>query len=166
MRYPQQRTSTLLLLAAGTLSALSGTAAFTPSKANQGNVPGVSSSEGSPNFMVATGLRGFVDAPTVVAKDEKSQVATFDKDEPPLLKDIKHLLPRESFQVDTKTSLFYFAVDVLAVGASMGFLNAVVTSDVYHSWPVWQQAIAVAPLQVLTGFAMWCTWCIGHDAVC
>ena len=74
------------------------------------------------------------------------------------------MLPADTWNVDTPTSLFYFAADVLAVACSMGFLNAVVTSDIYHSLPMAEQALAVMPLQVLTGFAMWCTWCIGHDA--
>jgi acyl-lipid omega-3 desaturase len=85
-------------------------------------------------------------------------------DEPPKLKDVKHMLPKEAFHVDTATSLSYFAVDLLAVTATMGFLNMVVTSDLYHALPTWSQALAVAPLQVLTGFCMWCMWCIGHDA--
>eukprot|EP00571_Detonula_confervacea_P013317 CAMPEP_0172301576 /NCGR_PEP_ID=MMETSP1058-20130122/3428_1 /TAXON_ID=83371 /ORGANISM="Detonula confervacea, Strain CCMP 353" /LENGTH=390 /DNA_ID=CAMNT_0013011737 /DNA_START=186 /DNA_END=1358 /DNA_ORIENTATION=+ len=84
--------------------------------------------------------------------------------EPPNLGEIMKMLPKETWDVDTPTSLFYFAVDLLAVVCSMGFLDAVVTSDIYHSLPMWEQALAVMPLQVLTGFAMWCTWCIGHDA--
>jgi len=84
--------------------------------------------------------------------------------EPPKLGAIAKMLPKETWDVDTPTSLFYFAVDLLAVVCSMGFLDAVVTSDIYHSLPMWEQALAVMPLQVLTGFAMWCTWCIGHDA--
>jgi len=84
--------------------------------------------------------------------------------EPPKLGAIAKMLPKETWDVDTPTSLFYFAVDLLAVVSSMGFLDAVVTSDIYHSLPVYEQALAVVPLQILTGFAMWCTWCIGHDA--
>ena len=74
------------------------------------------------------------------------------------------MLPRETWKVDTATSLFYFGVDMLAVTASMGFLNMVVTSENYHSFPLWAQAASVFPLQILTGFAMWCTWVVGHDA--
>lgn len=74
------------------------------------------------------------------------------------------MLPKETWVVDTPTSLMYFTADVLAVLSSMAFLNAVVTSDIYQTLPMYQQAMAVVPLQILTGFAMWCTWCIGHDA--
>ena len=77
---------------------------------------------------------------------------------------IMKMLPKESFQVDTKTSLTYFGIDAAAVIASMSFLYAVVTSDVYSTAPVYMQAAMVAPLQIVTGFAMWCNWCIGHDA--
>lgn len=82
----------------------------------------------------------------------------------PKVGEVMRMLPKETFQIDTNTGLFYFAVDFLAVASSMGFLNAVVTSNLYHSFPVWAQALTVAPLQLLTGFAMWCMWCIGHDA--
>lgn len=85
-------------------------------------------------------------------------------DEVPKAGTIGRMLPPDSFKVDTPTSLMYFAVDVAAVILSMGFLDAVVTSDNYRALPMFAQALAVAPLQVLTGFAMWCTWCIGHDA--
>jgi len=81
--------------------------------------------------------------------------------EPPTLAQVRKLLPAEVFKVDTKVSLFYFTIDLIAVAGTMGFLKQVVTSDVYHSLPWWNQAIMVAPLQVLTGFAMWCMWCIG-----
>jgi len=54
--------------------------------------------------------------------------------------------------------------DLIAVIGTMGFLDVVVTSDNYHSLPMLAQALVVAPLQILTGFAMWCMWCIGHDA--
>lgn len=91
-------------------------------------------------------------------------VAVVDVDEPPKLFEVKQMLPAESFRVDTSTSLLYFGLDLLAVVSSMGFLALVVTSDVYRALPIWQQALAVGPLQVLTGFAMWCMWCIGHDA--
>lgn len=84
--------------------------------------------------------------------------------EVPSLGSILRMLPKESFDIDTKTSLFYFGVDLAAVVACLGFLNTVVTSDIYHSLPMWGQALTVAPLQVLSGFAMWCMWCIGHDA--
>lgn len=84
-----------------------------------------------------------------------------DYDEPPTLGQVRKLLPAEVFQVDTATSLFYFMVDFIAVAGTMGFLNLVVASDIYHGLPWWNQALVVAPLQVLTGFAMWCMWCIG-----
>jgi hypothetical protein len=76
---------------------------------------------------------------------------------------IGRMLPKESFDIDTKTSLAYFGIDLVAVVASLGFLGAVVKSDFYHSLPMVGQALTVAPLQVLCGFAMWCMWCIGHD---
>lgn len=85
-------------------------------------------------------------------------------EEPPSLGEIRKFLPKSVFQVDTKTSLAYFALDLAAVAASMGTLHAYVTSDIYHGLPLPVQALTVAPLQVLTGFAMWCMWCIGHDA--
>ena len=77
---------------------------------------------------------------------------------------VMKMLPKESFDIHTPTSLMYFGIDFAAVATSMGFLNAVVTSDNYHNMPIWMQGISVAPLQVLTGFSMWCMWCIGHDA--
>jgi len=84
----------------------------------------------------------------------------------PSLGAIAKLLPKSAFDIDTKTSLFYFGIDLVAVVSSLSFLNAVVHSDFYQalapSWPL--QALMVAPLQVLCGFAMWCMWCIGHDA--
>lgn len=82
----------------------------------------------------------------------------------PSLGSILKTLPRESFNIDTKTSLFYFAVDLAACIGTLEFLNLVVQSDLYHSLPIWGQALTVAPLQVLSGFALWCMWCIGHDA--
>lgn len=85
-------------------------------------------------------------------------------DEIPRLGTIMKMLPKSTFDIDTPTSLFYFAVDFAAVAATMGFLNTVVTSEIYNSSPIALQGLMVAPLQVLTGFAMWCMWCIGHDA--
>lgn len=83
---------------------------------------------------------------------------------PPVPGAIMKMLPKDTFDIDTPTSLFYFGVDLVAVVATMGFLDMVVTSATYHALPMWAQALCVAPLQVLTGFAMWCMWCIGHDA--
>lgn len=79
-------------------------------------------------------------------------------DEVPPLGTIARMLPKESFDIDTKTSLFYFGVDMAAVVACLTALNTVVTSDIYHSLPILGQAMTVVPLQVLSGFAMWCMW--------
>jgi acyl-lipid omega-3 desaturase len=95
---------------------------------------------------------------------QQQQPKTKDNTEPPTLGEIRKLLPKSVFQVSTKTSLAYFAVDMAAVIASMTFLHSVVVSDAYHQLPLPLQAVVVAPLQVLTGSAMWAVWCIGHDA--
>lgn len=86
------------------------------------------------------------------------------KDTPPSLGDIRKLLPKSVFQVDTKKSLQYFGLDLIAVITSMTALHSVVMSQAYQTLPIYMQAITVLPLQCLTGFAMWCMWCIGHDA--
>ena len=84
---------------------------------------------------------------------------------PPTLGEIRKFLPKSVFQVDTKTSLLYFGLDLIAVVSSMTALHALVTSSFYHSLPnVVAQALCVLPLQCTTGFCMWCMWCIGHDA--
>jgi len=82
----------------------------------------------------------------------------------PKIGEIRRMLPKNSFNIDTKLSLFYFGLDFLAVATSMTFLHSVVTSKFYLALPIFAQALTVAPLQLLTGFAMWCMWCIGHDA--
>mmetsp|Transcript_22608 Transcript_22608/g.51800 ORF Transcript_22608/g.51800 Transcript_22608/m.51800 type:complete len:415 (-) Transcript_22608:54-1298(-) len=96
--------------------------------------------------------------------DPKPSLLKYDKDGFPKIGSLMRALPDESFNVDTATSLFYFGIDSAAVIACMGFLYSVVSSDFYHSMQFWQQAAMVTPLQVLSGFAMWCLWCIGHDA--
>jgi omega-3 fatty acid desaturase (delta-15 desaturase) len=84
--------------------------------------------------------------------------------DPPKIGTIAKMLPPETWDIHTPTSLLYFAMDSFAVVSTMTFLHAVVTSDNYHSFPLWLQAASVFPLQILTGFSMWCLWCIGHDA--
>ena len=106
--------------------------------------------------------------PAPTASDLRKQQPELDEDDlyltpapardPPKAGAVMKMLPKETWDIDTPTSLFYFAVDLLAVASTMGFLDAVVTSDNYHALPVWAQAMAVAPLQVLTGFAMWCVF--------
>mmetsp|Transcript_15804 Transcript_15804/g.36591 ORF Transcript_15804/g.36591 Transcript_15804/m.36591 type:complete len:447 (+) Transcript_15804:110-1450(+) len=88
----------------------------------------------------------------------------YDVDGYPRLNSLRKALPQEIFKVSSAKSLFYFAADTTACVLSIGFLYAVVTSDIYRSLAVWKQALTVAPLQLLAGFAMWCQWCIGHDA--
>jgi len=96
--------------------------------------------------------------------EKNNDLLSYDKEGYPKLGSIMKALPDEVFQVSTKTSLFYFAIDSIAVIASIGLLHGVVTSNIYHSLALWQQALTVAPFQLLAGFAMWCQWCIGHDA--
>ena len=96
--------------------------------------------------------------------DFDNRLLAYDKEGYPRLGSLMKALPKKIFEVNTAKSLFYFGVDTAACVASIGFLYAVVTSDIYHSMAVWQQALTVAPLQILAGFAMWCQWCIGHDA--
>jgi omega-3 fatty acid desaturase (delta-15 desaturase) len=95
---------------------------------------------------------------------KNEELLSYDKEGYPKLGSIMKALPNEVFQVSTKTSLFYFAIDTIAVVASIGMLHGVVTSNIYHSLALWQQALTVAPFQLLAGFTMWCQWCIGHDA--
>lgn len=96
--------------------------------------------------------------------EDHVQLESINIDEPPKLYDVRKMLPAESFNVDTMTSLKYFGLDLIAVTSTMTFLYTVVTSSFYKSVPFWGQAMMAFPLQILTGFAMWCMWCIGHDA--
>mmetsp|Transcript_24394 Transcript_24394/g.36185 ORF Transcript_24394/g.36185 Transcript_24394/m.36185 type:complete len:432 (-) Transcript_24394:230-1525(-) len=101
---------------------------------------------------------------TITNMNDEDITAMMRNDNPPLPGTIMKMLPKDTFQVDTATSLMYAGLDVAAVAGSMSFLYAVVQSDFYNGLPIAGQALTVAPLQILTGFAMWCTWCIGHDA--
>lgn len=83
---------------------------------------------------------------------------------PPRLGTIMKMLPTDTWDVSTPISLSYFVGDVAAVVTTMSFLDAVVHSEIYHASPPLGKVALVVPLQILTGFAMWCTWCIGHDA--
>jgi hypothetical protein len=131
--------------------------------------PGNSFHHGSGlSIMAAATTTNLVDSSSIAQKEEdatifaRSRILSQSKvNDPPTLGEVRKLLPAEVFQVDTMTSIFYFGIDLAAVSATMGFLYMVVTSEVYHHLPMWAQAISVAPLQVLTGFAMWCMWCIG-----
>jgi omega-3 fatty acid desaturase (delta-15 desaturase) len=108
------------------------------------------------NLRVATvGL----EMPPIITEDNQEDGMAI-----PKLGTLARMIPKDSFDVDTKTSLFYFGLDFVACVASLGFLDLVVTSDFYHTLPLVAQALAVAPLQILSGFALWCMWCIGHDA--
>lgn len=106
------------------------------------------------------------DEATGMKRSPQSTISTHPKymQEIPKLGTIMKMLPKESFRVSTKESLLYFGLDLAAVVACLSSLHMVITSDLYHSLAMWQQAIMVGPLQVLSGFAMWCMWCIGHDA--
>jgi omega-3 fatty acid desaturase (delta-15 desaturase) len=111
--------------------------------------------------------RTFLDIPEQLTNNSNNNMdndINAEQNEVPSLGTVRRMLPRESFDVDTKTSLFYFGIDFVACVASLGFLDLVVTSDFYHSLPIVAQALTVAPLQILSGFALWCMWCIGHDS--
>lgn len=86
------------------------------------------------------------------------------REDVPSLGTIMKMLPKEVFDIDTPTSLFYFGVDFVAVVSCLTFLYSVVTSASYQALPLFAQALSVIPLQILSGFSMWCMWCIGHDA--
>lgn len=82
----------------------------------------------------------------------------------PSLSAVRKMLPKKTFEINTATSIFYFLLDFAGVATSMGLLHKLVTSNFYHGLFWMQQAAVAFPLQLLTGFAMWCMWCIGHDA--
>ena len=88
----------------------------------------------------------------IVHEDENEENIVVLQNEPPSLSTIrKTMLPKAVFDIDTKTSLFYFAVDLLAVVTSMGLLKTVVTSSVFQASPLLVQILLAAPLQTLTG---------------
>jgi omega-3 fatty acid desaturase (delta-15 desaturase) len=116
----------------------------------------------------------FIDIPAIITSMDIDNIATFDqhvvngaatmKPPPPSLGTIMKMLPASTFDVSTPTSLLYFILDVSAVLLCMTALTTVIHTDIYHNLPLVGQALTVLPIQLVTGFAMWCTWCIGHDA--
>ena len=119
------------------------------------------------------------DIPTMITSMDIDNIATLDSSldtneqqqqqvapssPPPSLGTIMKMLPPSTFEVSTSTSLLYFIIDVSAVLLCMTALTAVIHTDLYSSLPLAGRALTVLPLQLLAGFAMWCTWCIGHDA--
>ena len=147
--------SVSIAITAAALAQVAPVDAFVPSSLNHQSA--MSSS--------TTAMRSTV-MPLPTAENSRKQQPELDEDdlymtppnamrEPPKAGAVMKMLPKETWDIDTPTSLFYFAVDLLAVVGTMGFLDMVVTSDIYHAFPMWAQALAVAPLQVLTGFAMW-----------
>jgi acyl-lipid omega-3 desaturase len=145
--------------------------AFSPRLVDHGiSLPTLTSKTRNVKLMVAQELTLDVTAPTSESKGVPVAACSLidqrnlNDDIPPSLGSIRKLLPPGVFQVDTPTSLLYFVLDLVAVLLSMGSLNAIVTSDFYHALPLFAQASTVLPIQMVTGFAMWCMWCIGHDA--
>ena len=131
---------------------------FSLQRRTQSSVPSQfkSSSLGGPLFVSTA-------TPLPDLETSGNNVAVNDN-EVPSLGTIAKMLPKSSFEISTKTSLLYFFLDLAAVASSMTFLHSVVTSDFYHAAPVWEQGLMAFPLQILTGFACWIIWCIGHDA--
>ena len=167
------RISLLLLLMAtvltSTADAFSLGKSTRPSSLSTTTTTLISSNTALYSVVLPTPPGGVVDTPesgtiptTTDEKDNNTSINNIN--DPPKAGQVARMLPKDSFQVDTATSLFYFAVDFLAVAATMGFLNQVVHSNIYEQAPLLIKAAMVAPLQILTGFAMWCMWCIGHDA--
>jgi hypothetical protein len=97
---------------------------------------------------------------------DNAKISTFhDNAPPPCVGAVMKMLPPDTWLASTPTSLRYFAVDVSAVVSSMLFLHVVVSSNAYRSLsPIPGQVALVLTLQVLVGFAMWCMWCVGHEA--
>jgi hypothetical protein len=102
-----------------------------------------------------------VDAPSAVPAVDEEDAAVAGAVSPPTLSEIRRqYLPKSVFQVDTVTSLKYFALDTCAVLCSMTVLYQYVHAPIYHNLPFYLQAMTVAPLQLLAGSALWSMWCV------
>ncbi|KAL3811009.1 hypothetical protein ACHAXA_002286 [Cyclostephanos tholiformis] len=121
-----------------------------------------STSNDVPN--VITSMGGVVDVASLDVDDDDVDDGVNRPPLPPRAGAIMKMLPPDTWAVSTPVSLAYFAIDVTSVIIATSALRAVVSSDVYDSLPSVGRIGLVLPLQVLAGFAMWCTWCIGHDA--
>ena len=74
----------------------------------------------------------------------------------PTLSQIRRNLDPEIFEVRTNESLKYFFFDLLLIVSTSGPLYALTQSDVFHSLPLPLQFVAPVPLQLASGFALWC----------
>lgn len=160
-----ERLSTILLLLVALLVSVAPASAFLPAL----NTPRRSSFILSAiNIEPPSATTPSTERGVVTQGNDNANIESFLQEkssEIPALGSIARMLPKSAFDIDTKTSLFYFGVDLVAVISSLSFLNAVIHSDFYqHDASLPLQALMVAPLQVLCGFAIWCMWCIGHDA--
>ncbi|GMI43260.1 hypothetical protein TrCOL_g2635 [Triparma columacea] len=68
------------------------------------------------------------------------------------------------FKVSTMESTKYFLFDLFLILSTTLPLYYLTQSQLYQSLPPPLILLLPIPLQLASGFSLWCMWCIGHDA--